>query len=72
MSTKTQASISTTKAHGVFGHINEDVEGRITKHISIKITRGKLAPYKDCAKSKAKQENVPKESTSKKATEVWE
>ena len=61
-----------TKAHGVLGHIHEDAVRQMAKHIDIKITHGKLAPCKDCAKSKAKQNNVSKESTSKKANEVCE
>ena len=39
--------------------------------MNIKLTRGKLASCKHCAKSKAKQKNVSKESQSKKATEVY-
>ena len=61
-----------TKAHGVFGHIHEDAVRRIANHMNINITCGKLAPCKHCAKSKAKERNVSKESQSKKATEVCE
>ena len=72
VSTEKGISMSITKAHSAFGHIPEDAVRRMAKHMDIRITRGKLAPCKDCAKSKAKQKNVSKESTSKKATEVCE
>ena len=68
--TKKGITTSITKAHGVFSHIHEDAVRQMAKHMDIKVTRGKLAPFKDCAKSKVKQKNVFKESTSKKATEV--
>ena len=53
VSTEKVLTTSTTKAHGVFGHIHEDVVRQMAKHMDIKITRGKLAPCKDCAKFKA-------------------
>ena len=44
----------------------------MAKHIDIRITCGNLSPCKDCAKFKAKQKHLSRESTSKKATEVCE
>ena len=48
-------TMNITKAHGVFGHIRKDAVRRMANHMNINITRGKLAPCKHCAKSKAKQ-----------------
>ena len=70
MSTKKGIKISITKAHGVFGHIHKDAVQQSAKHMNIKITCGKLALCKDCAKFKAKQKQISKESTSKKATDI--
>ena len=65
-------TINITMAHGVFGQVHKDAARRMANHMHIKLTRGKLAPCKHCAKSKAKQKNASKEIQFNKAAEVCE
>ena len=51
---------------------HEDSVRRIAYHMNISITRGKLGRCKHCARSKARQNVMGKESQSKKVTEVYE
>ena len=51
---------------------HEDAVRRIAHQMNINITRGKLGRCKHCARSKAKQNIMSRESQSKKVTEVYE
>ena len=51
---------------------HEDAVRRIAYQMNISITRGKLGRCKHCARSKAKQNIMGRESQSKKVTEVYE
>ena len=59
--------MSIAKAHGLLGHVNKDSVRETARHLQWTIVRGKLKPCKHCAKSKAKQKNICKESKSQKA-----
>ena len=59
--------MSIAKAHGLLGHVNKDSVRETARHLQQTIVRKKLKPCTHCAKSKAKQKNVCKESKSQKA-----
>ena len=49
------------------GHMHEDQVRKVMKQLRTTLTRGSLDPCIHCAKSKAKQKNLCKESRNKKA-----
>ena len=51
-------------AHAILGHSNEEYNRETAKQLGWVITRGSLKPCAHCAKRKAEQKNVSKESTS--------
>jgi hypothetical protein len=61
---------SINKDHALLGHNNEKDTRQIASHLGWTITRGSLGICESCANAKAKQRNVPKISTSEKATVV--
>ena len=69
VSTDTGTEMNVIKAHGLLGHINKDSTRQTAKHLGWIIARGKLKPFVQCAKLKAKQKNVCKSSQSPKAIE---
>ena len=68
-STEAGTRMNVQKAHGLLGHGDEESTRRTAKHLNWVITRGKLPPCVHCAKAKAKQKNVCKDSTSEKGRE---
>ena len=54
----------------VLGHNNENDTRQMASHLGWTITRGPLGVCESCAKTKARQKNVPKISTGKKATVI--
>ena len=67
-----EKKVNIKKAHELMGHMHEDQVRKVMKQLQVTITRGTLGPCKHCAKTKAKQKNVCKESRSKKASKVCE
>jgi len=65
-----KARMEKKKAHDLMGHMHEDQVQKVMKQLGVTLTRGTLGPCKHCAKSKAKQKNVCKESRAKKASKV--
>ena len=63
-STETGVRMNINKAHGLLGHGDENSTRLMAKELGWVITPGKLQPCEHCAKSKAKQKNVTKKSTS--------
>jgi hypothetical protein len=55
------------KAHGLLGHGDDEQMRKTAQEISWILTHGTLKPYLYCAKAKAKQKNMCKESTAPKA-----
>jgi len=55
------------KAHRLLGHGCKDSMRRTAKQLEWEIFRGKMKPYLHCAKAKARQKNVCKESEAPKA-----
>ena len=64
----TGTTMSLTEAHTLLGHYNEEATKAAAGHFGWKITRGLNMVCQSCAGSKAKQKNVHKISTGKKAT----
>jgi len=60
--------MSVKVAHGKFGHPSEELTRKIAKALGHTMARGNLGPCEDCAISKSKQKNIPKESDMPKAT----
>ena len=54
-------------AHCLLGHQNEDSMQKTAMELALVLTRGTLIPCEHCARSKAKQKNVRKESITPKA-----
>jgi hypothetical protein len=54
-------------AHCLLGHRNEDSVRKTAKELGWVLTRGTLKPCEYCARSKAKQKNVRRESIAQKA-----
>ena len=68
-STEKGTRMNITKAHALLGHGDEESTRATAKHLGWTITRGKLKPCVQCAKSKAKQKRTVKASNSEnKAT----
>ena len=61
------AWLNINMAHCLLGHQNEDSVHKIAQESGWVLTCGTLKPCKHCARSKAKQENVRKESIAPKA-----
>ena len=68
MSTDAGTKMSIQRAHCLLGHGNKDATCKTARELGWVLTRGSLKPCKHCAKSKAKQKNVVKESSVMKAT----
>ena len=63
-------AMNVNKAHSLLGHGDEESTRATARHLGWTITRGALKPCVYCARSKARQKNVTKESKSEnKATE---
>ncbi len=57
-------------AHEYLGHLSKDTTGLIAKYLGMNLLRGTLPVCKLCAIAKAKQKNLPKETSgANKATE---
>ena len=54
-------------AHCLLGHQNEDSVQKSARELGWVLTHGTLKPCKHCARSKARQNNVSKESVTPKA-----
>ena len=68
-STEKGLSMNINKAHALLGHGDEESTRETARALGWVITRGKMTPCVHCAKSKAKQKNTSKNSTSEdKAT----
>ena len=66
MDTGTQMNVNT--AHCLLGHRNEDSVRKTEMELGWVLTCGALKTCKHCARAKAKQKNVRKESVTEKAT----
>ncbi len=65
--------MSILAAHQMLSHKSEDSTWRTVKALGITITtRGSMPVCEACALSKAKQKNVPKKSTSKPVTRLFQ
>ena len=65
MAVGTKMSIDTV--HSLLGHLHEDASRNVAKYLGWKISHGSMKPCEHCAKAKAKQKNVVKESKAEKA-----
>ncbi len=65
--TTTGTCMNINMAHCLLGHRNKDSIRKTAKQIGWELTRGSLKPCEHCAKSKATQKNVQKESAARKA-----
>ena len=72
MSTDAQTKMNIDKVHGLLVHGSEESTRQTAKQLEWALTRGKIKPCLHCARSKAKQKNVYKDSKSPKATEPGE
>ena len=68
-STDVGVRLNIEKVHRLLGHGDEESTRHTAKQLGWVITRGNMKPCLACAKAKAKQKNISKESTSPKATE---
>jgi len=66
-STDNVIRLNINMAHCLLGHQNEDYTQKTVRELGWVLTRGTLKPCKHCARSKAKQKNVHKESVAPKA-----
>jgi hypothetical protein len=66
-STENLMKVNINMAHCFLGHQNEDSVCKTAKELGWVLTRGTLMPCEYCARSKAKQKNVQKESATPKA-----
>ena len=69
VSTDVGVRMNIEKAHRLLGHGDEESTRHTAKQLGWVITRGNMKPCLACAKAKAKQKNISKQSTSPKATE---
>ena len=60
--------MNTNKAHGLLGHRNLDATRVTAKSLGWEIVHGRVLPCEFCARGKAKQKNVSKESDVAKST----
>lgn len=61
--------MNVAKAHALLGHCNELSTRRTASYLDWKITQGALKTCESCAIGKARQKNVPKQSSGEKAKE---
>ena len=69
VSTDVGVRMNIEKAHRLLGHGDEESTRHTAKQLGWVITRGNMKPCLACAKAKAKQKNISKQSASPKATE---
>ena len=69
VSTDVGVRMNIEKAHRLLGHGDEESTRHTAKQLGWVITRGNMKPCLVCAKAKAKQKNISKQSTSPKAME---
>ncbi len=55
--------INVKRAHEYLGHLREDTTRLTAKYLGMNLLRGTLPVCKSCAIAKAKQKNVPKETS---------
>ena len=72
MSTDAQTKMNTDKAHGMLGHGSKESTRQTAKQLERALTRGKMKPCLYCARSKAKQKNVCKDSKPPKTAQPGE
>ena len=65
--TSTPVKFNINIAHCLLGHRNEDSVRKTARELGWVLTRGTLKPCKHCARSKANQKNVQKESGAPKS-----
>ena len=65
MADGTKMSIDTV--HSLLGHLHEDASQKVAQYLGWEISCGSMKPCEHCAKAKAKQKNVVKESKAEKA-----
>ena len=68
VSTDAGTKMSIQRAHCLLGLGSKDATRKTARELGWVLTRGSLKPCEHCAKSKAKQKNVVKESSTEKAT----
>ena len=62
--------INVKQAHEFLGHLSKDTTRMMAKYLGMTLSRGLLPVCKSCAIAKAKQRNIPKETSGEnKATE---
>ena len=66
-SADTPVRLNINMAHCLLGHRNEDSVRKTARELGWVLSRGTLKPCEHCARSKAKQKNVRKESVAPKA-----
>ena len=64
-----KAKMSANKAHQLLGHGHEGATRSTAAHLGWQLVKGSWQVCQSCAEAKAQQKNVPKESSSEKATE---
>eukprot|EP00957_Ditylum_brightwellii_P178946 13631561-Ditylum_brightwellii.AAC.1 len=67
-----QVRMNVNKAHKILGHADEDKTGAMAKHFNWTIVRGGMKTCEACAVGKARQKNVPKDSSHEHATKPGE
>ncbi len=61
--------INVKQAHEYLGHLSKDTTRKMAKRLGMTLSRGSLPVCKPCTIAKAKQRNIPKETSGKnKAT----
>ena len=65
--TKLTKSMSIDKAHQLLGHMNEEATRAMASRLGWHISIVKMKPCKHCFTTKAKQKNVKKDASAKKA-----
>ncbi len=60
--------INVKQAHEYFGHLSKDTTRMAAKYLGIILLRGSLPVCESCTIAKAKQRNIPKETSEEKKT----